>query len=122
VIEAIAFSDRTIDGIWHANRERIRAHGPAQRVLAVLFGKATKTLDAIRILCEGGFGQDAMILTRSLVNLVINVWYIGSASDPDERALDYNASGWKAWHKFLKDFPGRRNPPPELPNAAEIEE
>jgi hypothetical protein len=37
-----------------------------------------------------------VILTRSLVNLVINVRYIGSASEPDERALDYNASGWMA--------------------------
>ena len=122
LFEAIASLGRTIEEIWLANKGRIRVHGPAQRVLAVLSGKATKTLDAIRILCESGFGQDAVILTRSLVNLVINVWYIGPASNPDEQALDYNASGWKAWHKFLRDFPGRRDPPPELPNFAEIEE
>ena len=92
LFDAVAHIDRTVEEIWFGNVGRIRVHGPGQRVLAVLFGKATKSLDAIRLLCETGFGQDAVILTRSLVNLVINIWYIGSATDQDERALDYNAS------------------------------
>ena len=120
LFNAIAQLDRTVEEIWFANVGRIRLHGPGQRVLAVLFGKATKSLDAIRLLCETGFGQDAVILTRSLVNLVINVWYIGSAPDPDERALDYNASGWMAQRRFFANFP-RRTVLPEPPDLAEIE-
>lgn len=122
LFNAIAHLDRAVEEIWFANIGRIRVHGPGQRVLAVLFGKATKSLDAIRLLCETGFGQDAVILTRSLVNLAINLWYIGSAPDPDERALDYNASRWMAQRRFFANFPGRPTALPEPPNLAEIEE
>lgn len=122
LFDAVCHLDRIVEEIWFANVGRIRVHGPGQRVLAVLFGKATKSLDAIRLLCETGFGQDAVVLTRSLVNLVINVWYIGSSADPDERALDYNASGWMAQRRFFAYFPGRPTVLPEPPDLAEIEE
>lgn len=67
--------------------------------------KALKTLDAIRINCESGYGQDALVLARSLVNLTINLGYIGRASNPDERARDYVASGRVARRDFLRQFP-----------------
>jgi hypothetical protein len=64
-----------------------------------------KTLDAIRIACESGYGEDAMILARSLVNVTINLGYIGKADDPDEPALDFVAAGRVARRDFLQQFP-----------------
>ncbi len=40
---AIAGLDRIVEEIWFANIGRIRVHGPGQRILAVLFGKMTKS-------------------------------------------------------------------------------
>src|SRR5690242_7420085 len=77
--EAIDFLDRTLEELYHANTGRLRMTGQARKVLAGAFGKAIKTLDAIRIACESGCGEDAMILARSLVNLTINLGYIGRA-------------------------------------------
>jgi hypothetical protein len=54
-------------------------------------GKTCKTHEAIVILTERGYGQDAGILLRSLVNLVINAYWI--ARDPAvrlERYMDYD--------------------------------
>lgn len=54
-------------------------------------GKACKTHEAIVILAERGYGQDAGILLRGLVNLVINAYWI--AKDPaarSERYIDYD--------------------------------
>jgi hypothetical protein len=102
----IDFLDRTMEELYHANDGRLRMTGPALKVLgASVFGKALKTLDAIRLLCESGYGEDAMILARSLVNLAINLGYIGRAPDPDERASDFVASGRIARRDFLRQFP-----------------
>ena len=101
---AIAFLDRTLAEIYHANAGRFRMKGTARKVFASAWGKALKTLDAIRITCESGFGEDALILARSLVNSTINVSYIGRGVDPDERARDYVASGRIAHRKFLLQF------------------
>jgi len=107
-----ALLDQTITDIYRLNREKLRVRTTPEEVCAFHFGKATKTLDAIRVLSESGFGQDAAILTRSLVNLVINLWYIGG--DPEERTKDYIASGRKARRTFLERFPGRPGPLPPL--------
>jgi hypothetical protein len=104
--------DRVITEIYNANREKLRAETQPEEVCAFLFGKATKTLRAVRLLCEGGFGQDAVILTRSLANLVINLWYIGG--DPEERTKDYIANGRKALRTFQEFFPDRPRPLPPL--------
>jgi hypothetical protein len=94
--EAIARLDRILDRIYETNSDRLHLTGPARTVLAGCYGKALKTLDAIRIPCEAGDGEDAMILARSLVNLTINMGYVGRASDPDEPARDFIAAGWIA--------------------------
>src|SRR4029077_11854845 len=98
--------------IYHAHREKLRVRTRPEEVCAFLFGKATKTLNAIRVLCEAGFGQDAVILTRSLVNLVIDLWYIGG--DPDERTKDYIANGLRTRRTFQERFPERPDPLPAL--------
>jgi len=109
---AHALLDRTIVEIYHAHREKLRVRTRPEEVCAFLFGKATKTMNAIRVLCEGGFGQDAVILTRSLVNLVIDLWYIGG--DPDERTEDYIANGRRTRRTYQEQFPERPGPLPAL--------
>jgi hypothetical protein len=103
--EAIDFLDRTMGDLVRANAGRIRMTGTAHKVLAAAFGKAVKTLDAIRISCESGYGEDAMVLARTLVNLAINLRYIGRAQDPDECARDFVAAGRVARRDFLRQFP-----------------
>ena len=78
---------------------------PRAESFAACYGKALKTFDAIRILCEGGYGEDAVILARSLVNVIINMGYIRSASDRDELARDFVAAGRIAHRDFMKQFP-----------------
>src|SRR4029453_16186972 len=44
-----ALLDRTIMEIYHAHREKLRVRTRPEEVCAFLFGKATKTLEAIRL-------------------------------------------------------------------------
>jgi hypothetical protein len=65
---------------------------PAPRDLGLLvgaaLGKALKTYNAIHELCLLGHGEDALVLLRSNVNLLINIAYIVRDAEPHERALD----------------------------------
>lgn len=102
--DAIALLDRTMANLYHANEGRFRMTGPALKVLAVSWGKALKTFDAIRVLCESGYGEDAVILARGLVNLAINLGYIGRAPDPDVRAEEFISAGRITQRDFLGLF------------------
>ncbi|KFI23944.1 hypothetical protein [Nitrosococcus oceani] len=42
-------------------------------VASAFFGKAQKTFQAVIRLCALGFGEDALILVRSNINLLINI-------------------------------------------------
>jgi hypothetical protein len=57
----------------------------------MLFARATKTVWAIRILCEEGLGEDALVLGRSLLNLLIDFAYISAAESERRGTL---------WEKF----------------------
>ena len=60
---------------------------------AFCIGKAYKTQAAILLLCQQGYGQDAAILVRSLIELLITLLYI--LKDPtDERIQRYFAYDW----------------------------
>ncbi len=66
---------------------------PSTQAVASLYAKARKTTSAVGILAEEGYGEDATILARSLVNLCIDLCYIYSG-DQDELAAQWMASGW----------------------------
>lgn len=102
--EAIDVLDRTLEEAYFANAGRMRMQGPARKVLATAWGKTLKSFDSIRILCEAGFGEDGLILVRSLVNLTIDVAYIFHGPDPDERARHYVANGRVAHRDLLLQF------------------
>ena len=77
--------------------ERLLQHhvdqGNNYRSLVAFFaGKACKTHKAIVILAMHGYGQDAGILLRSFLNLVINACWI--SKDPAERVAQFTEYDW----------------------------
>jgi len=59
-----------------------------QQVVCFLFGKACKSYHAIHLLCKGSFGQDAAILVRSLLEILINLFYIAE-EESEQRAENF---------------------------------
>ena len=61
--------------------------GSFKIICLVLFTKSTKTFRAIQHLCGKGigYGEDAMILTRSLLENLINLAYIANPQQEEER-------------------------------------
>ncbi len=49
---------------------------PKGHYVAMSFGKGYKTYSAIILLCENGYGQDALVLARTLFELTVNTYYI----------------------------------------------
>jgi hypothetical protein len=73
-------------------------------------GKALKTFDGIHQLCLAGWGEDALILLRSNVNLLINLGYILGDAEPRERAADFIAYSLEARTRYLKQAHGDKKP------------
>jgi len=71
-------------------------------IMGPLLGKAMKTFQAIERLCLLGFGEDAAVLLRSNVNLLVNLAYIVSDPKPNERAREFVADAWFRYTKFMK--------------------
>ncbi len=68
-----------------------------------LYAKARKQADAIYLVALQGYGEDALILARSLVNLCIDLKYITADSDQTEaRAMRWTAKGRVERRKFAK--------------------
>jgi Family of unknown function (DUF5677) len=76
-------------------------------LVATMHGKAGKTYQAILELCLSGFGEDALVLLRSNINLMINLLYILS-EDSAKRAGDLVAYSHKEQEKYLRLAHGRR--------------
>jgi len=66
--------------------EKVSIGNPLQVVATFLFTKSTKTFRAIFILCAEGYGQDAMILSRSIFENYVHLAYIDK-KDSSNRAL-----------------------------------
>jgi hypothetical protein len=71
-------------------------------IVGPLLGKAMKSFQAIERLCLLGFGEDATVLLRSNVNLLVNLAYIVGDSNPNERAREFVADAWIRYAKFMK--------------------
>ncbi len=61
-----------------------------------------KTFQAVERLCILGYGEDAAVLLRSNVNLLVNLAYIVSDPDPNERTKEFVADSWIRFTKFMK--------------------
>ena len=85
-------------------------------LVSAAFGKGLKTFDAITRLCLLGFGEDALVLLRSNINLLINIAYILSSENPIDRASDFIAFSYKERVKYLKIAFDKPNPwTPRIP-------
>src|SRR5207245_9614338 len=76
-------------------------------LVAAMHGKAGKTYQAILELCLSGFGEDALVLLRSNINLMINLIYVLS-EDSAKRVGDLVAYSHKEQEKYLRLAHGRR--------------
>lgn len=58
-------------------------------VAGFCFAKAHKTFHATQRLCALGFGEDAALLLRSNINLLINMYFILKNDNPVERCKEF---------------------------------
>src|SRR5713226_5116717 len=86
--------------LWDASNELLDHHPVKVRAgdehdlslfVAASLGKALKTFDGINQLCMAGWGEDALVLLRSSVNLLINLGFILGDPQPIERVADFIA-------------------------------
>jgi len=84
--ELRSLADDLIGQIVHVSSDK--------EIFAVFcFAKAHKTQGAVLLLCENGLGQDAAMLMRSLIDILITLFYI--LDDPgDERMQRYFDYDW----------------------------
>ncbi len=89
-----------------ARNEQKFAIDPARRrtrAAALLYGRSRKAVDAVRILAANGYGEDAMVLARSLVNACIDLAYICKL-DSDDRTEQWIANGRRARRTMAQEF------------------
>lgn len=91
------------DVLDHAD---IKVRDGAERDLSLVvgasLGKALKAFDGVHQLCMAGWGEDALIVLRANVNLLINLAYILRDPEPAERAADFIAFSATERAKYLK--------------------
>ena len=94
-----------VNEILDRHEHKLKVKDGEERDLSLLisasFGKGLKTFQAISRLCALGYGEDAIILLRSNVNLLINTRFILSDKNPAERAKEFIAYSVKERLKYL---------------------
>lgn len=80
--------------------------------LNLIFGRAYKSIDSIRRLCEVASCEDAAIILRSLLNLLAVTRWI--SLDPVPRSNKYLAWYWVGMHADAREF-GPIVPPSSIP-------
>jgi Family of unknown function (DUF5677) len=94
-----------INEILDRHVDKIKLKDGEERDLSLLisasFGKGLKTFQAISRLCALGFGEDAIILLRSNINLLINTRFILADKNPVERANEFIAYSLKERLKYF---------------------
>lgn len=98
--------------------KKIKGESQFHDVMAFLFSKSYKTFWAIHILAQHGFGQDAVILTRSLFEILVTSKYI-IAKDADlvEKFVKYDLIVHKKRADKLKEDIERER----IPRIQELE-
>ena len=98
---------------------------PLSALIGPALGKAVKTFQAVERNCVLGFGEDAAVLLRSNVNLLINIAYIVTDENPNERCAEWRADTWVRHVKWVKqayeqdvDSTGAPFPPDKLKELA----
>ena len=87
------------------NQSKLRTRpgsGTAQAV-AALFAKGWKTIRALRLLAANGYGEDGMILLRSLTNLAIDMAFL-CRDNTEERLVQWVASARVTRHGLAQQL------------------
>ena len=89
----------------HLSNELLSNHPEPTRMkeglLLYAIAKSTKTIEAIKVLCEKGMGEDATILCRSLLELTVIVEYI-LQDETDQLVKRYFSFDWIQRRKMMK--------------------
>jgi hypothetical protein len=102
VQDFLNLNQRIIDFVDKNVKTKVTKSQPGFKQIAIfLFAKSTKTARAIQLLCSKGFGQDAAILTRSLLENLITLSYIGK-QDTDKRAKLFAGHFTVDYRKYLE--------------------
>jgi hypothetical protein len=88
--EALAVMDDLLSRVMALPKGRPSARAYRRTVLLLLFARAVKTYHAIRLLCADGYGQDALVLLRSMVQTVVTAQYL-TQGDTRQRVARYRA-------------------------------
>jgi hypothetical protein len=93
------------DDILARNRDKFSLDRARRRrrAAAMLYGRSRKAIDAVRLLAANGFGDDAMVVSRALVNICIDLAYICKV-DSDDRTEQWIANGRRARRQMAKFF------------------
>jgi len=62
-------------------------NNPLAKVSDFFLRKSTKTLDAICVLCEAGFPEDALVLGRTIFELSLHLKWIALPDSVEQRRL-----------------------------------
>lgn len=89
---------------------KLRADNASQIAVGFLFGKSLKSMDAARLLASKGYGEDSLILLRTVLEALFSAAYI-TDTDPEERAKNWIADGYQEQVAFLGKFPEEPPPP-----------
>ncbi len=103
----------------HVLRERDGPDRPLSVVMVAMLGKAMKTFAAIERLCLIGYGEDAAVLLRTNVNLLINTAYIVTDEKPNDRAAEDIADAWRRFRTFMREASGKDVDAADLPFPAD---
>jgi hypothetical protein len=64
-----------------------QTNNPIAKVSDFFLRKTTKTLDAMCVLCEAGFAEDALVLGRTIFELAVHLRTIASPDSVEQRRL-----------------------------------
>jgi len=88
-----------------------------RKVVLCLFPRAVKAFHAIRLLCDEGYGEDGLVLARSLINIAIDLGFI-SAEDREKCA-----TRWFFYYAIVALDEVTRHPvPDDLSDVARLSE
>jgi hypothetical protein len=98
--------DDSINTIIGQYSDKLKLRDGEERDLSLLlkasfFGKAQKTFQAVIRLCVLGYGEDALVLVRSNVNLLINICFILADNEPVKSAKEFVAYSIQQRSKYL---------------------
>lgn len=124
---AQAFLQEKVEEVSEKSGESIKVRKGDERnlslVVALSYAKGLKTFAAVSRLCVLGYGEDAQVLLRSNINLLINLKYILDDPNPVQRANEFLASTYRNRETFFRLAYGENDmpyPPPVPPDMLTV--